>query len=133
MSKPMFEILFEDHNGRNWYKACKSVNQKNMYVEQLTEAGIESHVIGEASPQLCYCSFTTTGGAWTYVRYEGDAEPGYFGTVDTYDDHGRRIEKDVFISDVRPTTIKECNAIAKKWDRNTLTPIKKIWQKKLPY
>ena len=131
--KPMFQILFSDQSGRNWCKECTSVAQKNNYIEKLTEAGIESHVIGEETPQLCYCSFTTTGGAWTYVRYEGDAEPGYFGTVDTYDDHGRRIEKDVFISDVRSTSLEECNAIAKEWDRKTLTPIKKIWQKKLPY
>ena len=132
MSKSMFKIIFKDPNGRDWCKECDSIDQKNTYLKKLTDAGIESHVIGEPTPQLCGCVFTTSSIVYSYVRYEGDAKPGDFAVVDV-NENGKPTEKTVIIVDVRPTTLEECAALGRKFGRSTLVHIKKIWQKKLPY
>lgn len=132
MSKSMFKVLFKDPAGRDWCKECATVEQKNAYLKKLTDAGIESHVVGEPTPQLCGCVFTTNSTVYSYVRYEGDAKPGDFAAVDV-NENGKPTEKTVIIVDVRPTTLEECAALGRKFGRNTLVHIKKIWQKKLPY
>ena len=124
----MYQIFFEAPTGEKFCKNCKTIEQKNIYLHKLTEAGIECTVIGETKPQLCSCVFKADGTLYSYVRAEGDAEPGMLGSVEVTDGCGRTETKTVAILKVKETTIEECRALCNALNRPKLARIKRVWK-----
>lgn len=123
----MFQILFT--NGEEKYaKQCKSVPQKDRYLQKLDAANIRYDVMGEAQLQLCKVIFI--GGSdkvYTYVRVDGDAEAGNFGFVDVIDSFGKTEQKKVVIVSAKETTIDECRQVANALGYKKLGRIKQVW------
>ena len=124
----MFQILFQ-HGDEKYVKPCKSVPQKNRYIEKLEARGIKYDVIGEPIPQLCGCIFNVGGTVYKYVRVEGDAEAGNSAEVEVVDEFGKTVTKEVIILWARETTIEECRKVATSLKRTKLSRIKRVWQR----
>lgn len=123
----MFQILFESPSGEKFCKMCKTVPEKDRYIEKLNAKGVEYHLVGEVQPQLCGCIFKVGEKIYNYVRVEGDAEPGMLGTVDVQDTFGNSVEKTVAILKVEEATASKCREICNKLGRTKLARIKRVW------
>lgn len=124
----MFQILFE-HNNEKFVKQCSNVLQKERYLQKLNARGIGYTLLGETQPQLCGCVFNVGGKIYTYVRVEGDAEPGNSAEVEVVDNFGNCEIKEVVVLWARETTIEECRQKAASLGRTKLSRIKNVWQR----
>lgn len=123
----MFQIMFT-YGVEKFVKQCKSVPQKDRYLQKLNAANIEYDILGRAQPQLCKVIFI--GGSdkvYTYVRVDGDAEAGNFGLVDVIDSFGKTETKKVVIVSAKETTVDECRKVANALGYKKLGRIKQVW------
>lgn len=129
----MFQILYKA-DGANFSYQCSNEEQKNNFIQILTNSGIEYSISESAAEmyyQICGCIFQADGKLYTYVRPEGDAKPGMSGSVEVVDSFGNVSVKEVIILDTRKAAVSEIRAIAKNLGREKLGRIDRIWQRKI--
>lgn len=129
----MFQILYKA-DGVNFSYQCSNEEQKNNFIQILTNSGIEysiSESPAEMYYQICGCIFKSDGQMYTFVRPEGDAKPGMSARAEVEDSYGHKSLKEVIILDTRKATVAEIRSIAKNLGREKLGRIQHIWQRKL--
>ena len=129
----MFQILYKA-DGVNFSYQCSNEEQKNNFIQILTNSGIEysiSESPAEMYYQICGCIFQADGKLYTYVRPEGDAKPGMSGSVEVVDSFGNVSVKEVVILDTRKASVSEIRSIAKNLGRDKLGKIDRVWQRKI--